>query len=352
MTKQWQAGNRNLITDVPGLRVGNASEATIKSGVTVLSADKPFIASVDVMGGAPGSRETELLAPDKLIEAVDALVLSGGSAFGLDAASGVTERLRQDKRGFQVGPVRVPIVPAAIIFDLINGGDHDWTENPYADLGREAYAALSEDFDIGSTGAGTGATTASNKGGLGSASLILPTGVVVAALVVANPHGHVTVQDSKHFWAAPFEMNDEFGGYGLAQTHDAASIPVNNKFTAYAERYGNTGAPEPAPQGMNTTIAIVATNATLSKSQLKRLAIAAQDGIARAVVPSHTPFDGDLIFSMSTSEVALSHFNADDDTMLLGHAAAVCVSRAIARGIYSATSVPGDTLPSWRSIHW
>lgn len=359
----WRTGEKNLITDVPGLVVGNASDETVKSGVTVLSADTPFVASVDVMGGAPGSRETELLAPDKLVTQIDALVLSGGSAFGLDAASGVTNALRRQKRGFAVGPVRVPIVPTAIIFDLINGGNHQWLENPYPALGEAALASASDVFDIGSVGAGTGATTASLKGGLGSASLVLPNGMVVGALVVANPHGHVTVPGGKHFWAAPFEIGDEYGALGIAQRHDPLSIPVNNKFKAYAELYGTgdddneAGANDKnkkthstkSPDGMNTTIAIVATNAVLDKSQLKRMAVGAQDGMSRAIVPSHTPFDGDLVFAVSTAEQAMADENADP--MLIGHAAAVCLSRAIARAVFLATTHKGDTLPSWQSLH-
>ncbi|MFK7858937.1 MAG: P1 family peptidase [Granulosicoccus sp.] len=348
MKNRWQTGDKNLITDVPGLKVGNAADASLKSGVTVLSADKPFVASVDVMGGAPGSRETELLAPDKLVEAVDALVLSGGSAFGLDAASGVTDGLRHDQRGFQVGPVRVPIVPAAIIFDLVNGGHHDWVNNPYPALGRKAYSAMRDDFDMGTAGAGTGATTGSIKGGLGSASLVLPNGMVVGALVVANPHGHVTVPGSRHFWSAPFEINNEFGGLGVAPKYDPLHIPVNNKFAAYTALYGDGDASDTSPQGMNTTIAIVATNAALGKGQLKRMAVAAQDGIARAIVPSHTPLDGDLVFSLSTSEVPVG--NTIEDAMLLGHAASICLTRAIARGIHQALPVSGDTLPAWRSL--
>ena len=368
MTSQWRTGKKNLITDVPGLLVGNASDERMKSGVTVLSADTPFVASVDVMGGAPGSRETELLAPDKLVTQIDALVLSGGSAFGLDAASGVTNALREQKRGFAVGPVRVPIVPGAIIFDLINGGDHQWLVNPYPALGKAALSAASADFAIGSAGAGTGATTGSLKGGLGSASLVLPNGLVVGALVVANPHGHVTVADSRHFWAAPFEIDDEFGALGVAQTHDPLHIPVNNKFKAYAERYGTGEASKDGdasqhndqhndnsnnsaftPEGMNTTIAIVATNAVLDKSQLKRLAVAAQDGMSRAIVPSHTPFDGDLVFAVSTEELAMT--DASADPMLIGHAAAVCLSRAIARAVFHARTHNNDTLPSWSSLH-
>ncbi len=355
MAKQWQVGARNLITDVPGLQVGNAHDTELKSGVTVLSAQQPFVASVDVMGGAPGSRDIELLAPDKLVEHVDALVLSGGSAFGLDAASGVSSALRRDQRGFTVGPVQVPIVPCAIIFDLINGGNHQWIDNPYSGLGNTAYGQLRKDFAIGSAGAGIGATTARLKGGLGSASLLLPDGVVVGALVVANPHGHVCVPGSQNFWAAPFEINDEFGGLGVADTYDALSLPVNNKFQAYAQMYGD---PAEGAQGsdtagssagLNTTIAIVATNANLTKAQLKRMAVAAQDGMSRAIVPSHTPFDGDLVFAVSTQDQAMS--DPSNDVMLIGHAASVCLSRAIARGIYHANSVEGDTLPSWQQLY-
>lgn len=378
MTQTWQPGPKNLITDVCGLCVGHAASAELKSGVTVLSADVPFLASVDVMGGAPGSRETELLGTDKLVEQVDALVLSGGSAFGLDAASGVVDSLRANNRGFQVGPVKVPIVPGAIIFDLINGGSHTWTENPYPQLGREAYAALDTQFELGSHGAGIGATTGNIKGGLGSASLSFSDGLTVGALVVANPHGQVTVQNTKHFWAAPFEMDNEFGGCGVASSHQPELITLNNKFAAYEKMYGTGTTAKPAAegsasgsaaqdsssqgaslhspsssgsssQGMNTTIAIVATNARLSKAQLKRFAVAAQDGMSRAIVPAHTPLDGDLIFSVSTATRSL-----EDDVnaaMLLGHAASVCLSRAIARGVFNAQAAHGDTLPTWQSLH-
>lgn len=164
-------GPRNLITDVPGVLVGNASDAVLKSGVTVLTAQKPFVAGVDIRGGAPGTREIGLLAPDKLVQTVDALVLSGGSAFGLDAASGVMDRLAALGRGYRVGAVHVPIVPAAILFDLNNGGRKDWASNPYRGLGEAALDAAAPDFGIGSQGAGTGALTARVKGGLGSASV-------------------------------------------------------------------------------------------------------------------------------------------------------------------------------------
>ena len=188
-----RVGRRNLITDVPGIVVGNASHTGYKTGTTVLTADKPFVASVDVMGGAPGTRETDCLAPENLVSDIDALVLSGGSAFGLDAASGVTDALVAAGRGYEVGPVHVPIVPAAVVFDLINGGEKRWGENPYRGLGEQAFVNSAEHFELGSVGAGCGATTANLKGGLGSASVVLDSGATVGALVVVNPHGSVTV---------------------------------------------------------------------------------------------------------------------------------------------------------------
>jgi L-aminopeptidase/D-esterase-like protein len=185
-------GPRNLITDVAGLKVGNSQVNFFKTGSTVLVGDVPFTASVHVMGGAPGTKETDLLAPDKTVDKIDALVLSGGSAFGLDACSGVMDGLRKMGRGFPVGPMRVPIVPGAIIFDLINGGNKDWVENPYRELGREALSTASGEFPLGTVGAGTGALAAMQKGGLGSASVVLKNGYTVGALVVANPMGSVT----------------------------------------------------------------------------------------------------------------------------------------------------------------
>lgn len=331
-----QVGNRNLITDVPGLLVGNAEHETYKTGTTVLTADKPFVASVDVMGGAPGTRETDCLAPENLVTQIDALVLSGGSAFGLDAASGVTDALVAEGRGFEVGPMRVPIVPAAIVFDLINGGEKQWAENPYQALGKEAYANRAEHFELGSYGGGCGATTANLKGGLGSASVVLDSGVTVGALVVVNPHGSVVVPGCDKFWAAPFEVGDEFGGLGAATDFDPLATPVNQKLEAFLEK-------------ANTTIAVVATDLTLDKSACKRFATAAQDGMARAIVPSHTAYDGDLIFGVSTQTQTSQ--DPLKDIMLLGHAGSLCLSRAIARAVYHASAETGDTLPTWQSVH-
>lgn len=324
-----QQGRRNLITDVPGLLVGNAQDASLRSGCTVLTAAQPFAASVKIMGGAPGTRETALLAPDKLVSHVDALVLSGGSAFGLDACQGVTDRLRAAGRGFEIGPVRVPIVPGAIVFDLLNGGDKGWRDNPYPALGRAAYDAIRPDFAIGSAGAGYGALTHQWKGGLGSASTVLESGITLGALVVVNALGSVTGPD-RQFWAAPFEMADEFGGHGLTGPYHPKAEPTLTK------RLGEA-----------TTIAIVATDAALDKAALLRLATAAHDGMARAIQPSHTPFDGDLVFAVSTGARRLN--DPASDGFGLGHAAATTLARAIARGVYAASPAPGDLQPCWQS---
>lgn len=322
-------GQRNLITDIPGLRVGLASDARLKSGVTVLTADAPFACGMHVMGGAPGTRETDLLAPDKTVAGVDALVLSGGSAFGLAACDGVAAGLRAQGRGFAVGAARVPIVPGAIVFDLLNGGDKDWAENPYPALGRAALDAAGVDFPLGSTGAGTGAATARWKGGLGSASSVLDSGVTVGALVVVNALGDPTGADGR-FWAAAWEMGAEFGNHGAPSRFDPHHEPRAIKRQREA-----------------TTIAIVATDAALDKAALTRMAIAAHDGMARALVPSHTPMDGDLIFAASTGARPAS----PEDAFALGHIAAATLSRAIARAVYHATPAPGDLQPCWARTH-
>ena len=327
-----QAGPTNSITDIAGLRVGNAQDDQLKSGTTVVVGDAPFTASVAVMGGAPGTRETDLLAPDKSVAAVDALVLSGGSAFGLDACSGVVEGLRADKRGFQIGAAQIPLVPGAILFDLLNGGAKDWSENPYRALGLSAYRAAHREFDIGSVGAGTGALTAMLKGGLGTASLVLPDGSTVAALVAANPVGAVTTPGDKHFYAAPFEIDNEFGGHGPDPASGLGLSRESRKMNAMSAR-------------ANTTIAIVATDAALTKAQCHRVATAAHDGIARACVPAHTPNDGDLVFALTTDARPAA------DVLLTGHAAALCLSRAIARAVYAAAPAEGDIMPCWSTAN-
>lgn len=332
----FKAGRRNLITDVAGLRVGNADDATLKSGVTVVLCDEPAVAGVQVLGGAPGTRETDLLEPHNIVETVNAIVLSGGSAFGLDAASGVQAALREKGIGFEVGGQCIPIVPAAILFDLINGGDKDWGRYPpYRELGYEAVQNAAQDFAIGTAGAGAGALTASLKGGLGSASTVLENGVTVGALVAANPVGSVTVGDSRNFWAAPFEIGQEFGGLGYPSPLSANATDISLKFRQQPKA------------GANTTIAIIATDAVLTKAAAKRLAIAAHDGFARAIWPTHTPFDGDLVFALATGRSNIA-FDPDAATDLYA-AAGATIARAIARAVYAATPAAGDLMPVWSS---
>lgn len=336
-------GPKNLITDVPGLLVGSAQDEVLKSGSTVLLAQEPLTASVHVMGGAPGTRETDLLAPDKSVAKIDALVLSGGSAFGLDACSGVVDGLRAQGRGFALGPAIIPLVPGAILFDLLNGGDKTWQDNPYRDLGRSAFDDASEDFDLGSHGAGTGAMTAMLKGGLGSASFVLENGVTVGALVAANPMGSVTTPGARHFWAAPFEVDGEFGGLGPDPASGLGRRLDSRKMQAMRDLAA--GQEIPVERG-NTTIAIVATDAALTKAECQRMATAAHDGIGRATVPAHAPGDGDLVFAVSTGAQTLAQPEAE--LAQIGHAAALCLSRAIARAVFHATPKDKDLLPCWR----
>ncbi|MFH6784082.1 MULTISPECIES: P1 family peptidase [Methylobacterium] len=322
------------LTDIAGIRVGHAEDARALSGVTAIVFDAPTVAAVDIRGGGPGTRETDLLDPERTVTGVDALVLSGGSVFGLDAAGGVVAWLAETGRGFAVGPARVPIVPAAILFDLLNGGDKAWGRYaPYRDLGYTAAAAAGAGpVAMGSVGAGLGARTATLKGGLGSASAAVEgTGARVAALVAVNALGRVTVGDGPHFWAGPFEEGAEFGGLGPAPT-----IPPD----AFAW-------PRKPMPGANTTIAVVATDARLTKAEARRLAVTAQDGLARAIVPAHTPLDGDLVFAAATGAVPLA--DPVGDLARLGDAAARVLARAVALGVYHASALPvAGAQATWR----
>ena len=323
---------RNLITDIAGIRVGHAGEQKLASGSTVVVFERAVAASVDVRGGGPGTRETALLDPAQTIEGIDAIVLSGGSAFGLDAASGVQAYMREIGRGFRIRDAVVPIVPGAIMFDLLNGGDKNWGRYPpYRDFGYEAAKAASVDFALGSAGAGLGATTATLKGGVGSASAVTADGITVGALVVVNAVGTTTVGTGPHFWAAPFEQAREFGGRGSPAKFSEADLALRAK-----------GGP-----AENTTIAVIATDAQLSKAQCNRLAVMAQDGYARAIYPVHTPLDGDVIFAAATGAKPL----ADPFYGLagLGMLAANVMARAIARGVYEAKALPfPGALPAWK----
>jgi len=321
---------RNLITDVEGVRVGHAGDARLGSGVTAVVFDEPAVASIDLRGGGPGTRETALLDPAQTVSGIDAIALSGGSAFGLDAASGVQAWLREQGRGFAVRTARVPIVPGAILFDLLSGGAKEWERYPpYRELGYQAANSANADCALGSVGAGLGANTVNLKGGIGSASEIAD-GIAIGALAAVNAAGSVTIGDSRYFWAAPFEREKEFGGAGLP-----ASIPP----AALEPRFKGSA-------GANTTLVVVATDAILSKAQARRIAVMAQTGVARAIYPVHTPLDGDVLFAAATGKKELSeplHAIAR-----LGAVAANVTARAIARAVYEATALPfPGALPSW-----
>ena len=310
---------RNLLTDIPGIRVGHADDSRLASGVTAILFDTPLIAAVDMRGGGPGSRETDLLDPARTVERIDAIVLSGGSAFGLDAASGVQAYLRSIGRGYAVGTALVPLVPGAILFDLLNGGNKDWGRYPpYRELAYAAAERAGADFALGSVGAGLGATTVNFKGGIGSASAVTDSGFAVGALAAVNAAGSVVVDDGPWFWAAPYEQNGEFGGHGFPAIVPARALAARTK-----------GAPR-----QSTTLAVAATDAVLSKAQAKHLAVMAQDGLARAIHPVHTPLDGDIVFVVATGQRPLA--NPPFDLMAIGTAAAQVVARAIARGVFEA----------------
>ena len=336
-----EPGPRNLITDVPGLLVGQAEDEAGITGTTVVLCEMPAVAAVDVRGGAPGSRETELLDPAALVQRVDAIVLSGGSAFGLDAAGGVMEGLAAAGRGFAVRNVRVPIVPAAILFDLAFPGRRHWSgKPPHRRLGREALARAGPDFRLGNAGAGLGAKAGRLKGGVGSASLRLGDGAMVGALVAVNSWGSAVRPDCERLWAA----EQAFDGEIEAQPALPAALLDPEDFSACAA---------PAA-GANTTIAVVATDMPLDKSECRRLAIMAQDGLAQAIRPAHTPFDGDTVFALAVvpggpGGPGGEGAEVDPATLArLGAAAASCLARAIMRAVTEAEPLGG--LPSWRQL--
>lgn len=313
----------NLLTDVAGLSVGHADDARVASGVTAILFDRPAVTSIAILGGAPGVRDTALLEPEMTVEAVDAVLLSGGSAFGLDAAGGAMAALVEAGRGFSVGPARVPIVPQAVLFDLLNGGDKAWGRNsPYGALGHDAVRKAARHFALGTAGAGYGATTATLKGGLGSASAVSSEGITVGAIVAVNAVGSATIGDGPHFWAAPYERDAEFGGLGFPATLPEAALRPRLK----------GGVRE------NTTIALVATDAKLTKAEAKRLALSAHDGLARALRPGHTPMDGDTVFAAATGLKPLP--NGTTTLTELAILAADTLARAIARGVYEAEALP------------
>ena len=329
----------NLITDVAGLRVGQAMDPLARTGVTVILPDDRTVCAVDVRGGGPGTRETDALGADTLVEAVDAVVLSGGSVYGLAAADGVAAWLGARGRGFGLvttpGVPPSPVVPAAILYDLANGGDKAWGEvPPHGALGRAAVAAAAADFEQGTAGAGYGAMAGSLKGGIGSASILSADGFAVGAIVAVNSWGSVTAPGGRIFWAAPFEIDGEFGGLG------------SSGLRAAPDDWGRAKTPADV---RNTTIACVATDVALTPAQARRLAIMAQDGLARAIRPIHAPFDGDVVFAMSTAARPMPQA-ADYTIARLGSLAADTLARAVARAVYEATPWPGSQVVCWRGL--
>jgi L-aminopeptidase/D-esterase-like protein len=326
---------KNLLTDIAGVRVGHADDQALASGVTAVIFDTPAVAAIDIRGGGPGIREGAVLDLENTVEQIHGIALAGGSAFGLEAGGGVQAWLAEQGRGFAVGGALIPIVPGAICFDLLNGGDKGWGRfPPYRDLGYAAAVAAAEDFALGSVGAGLGATTANFKGGIGSASAATAAGVRVAALAVVNAVGSVTVGDGPWFWAAPFETGGELGGRGLPPSFTSDMLRMRIK--------GGTA----ATSMENTTLAVVVTDAALTKPQARRLAMIAQTGFARAIYPVHAPLDGDVVFAASTGEKPVDPLAGLTE---LGMVAANVMARAIARGVHEATALPfPGALPAWK----
>lgn len=331
---------RNLITDVPGVRVGNAHDARAATGVTVAMFEQSTTASVATLGGAPGSRATSLLEPEMTRGQIDAVVLSGGSLYGLDAAGGVSAVLCAEGKGVPIGGIVFPTAVQAILFDLLNGGEKDWLTEPlkqrppYWDLGRDAALAASQDFALGTAGAGYGATTVGLKGGLGSTSARTSQGFAVGALVAVNAVGSAIIGEGPHFWAAPYEQGAEFGGVGWPQTIPPEALVIRFK--------------RPPPPATATSIGMVATDARLTKAECKRLAIMANAGLAKSLRPVNAPTDGDTVFAAATGSAG-----GDVDPFVLaelGTVAADCLARAVARGVYEATALPYKTsLPDWKT---
>jgi L-aminopeptidase/D-esterase-like protein len=327
---KFRPGPKNLITDVAGLKVGHATDENARSGATALLCGSGWAAAVDVRGGGPGTRETDALASENLVGRAHAVVLAGGSVFGLAAADGVAAWLSSQNIGLQwrSDSPAIPIVPCAVLHDLGNGGDKNWgLAPPYRDFGLRACSASATDFALGSVGAGRGAMAGLRKGGIGSASVDLHGGLIVGALVALNSVGSALMPDGKTYWAWSFELGNEFGGCGPPTGAMDLSDPAPDESRLLA-----IGRLTP---GANTTLGVIACNADLSTVECKRVAMMAQDGIARAVRPAHTPFDGDTVFALASGELPLQK-NPLRAAQIgrIGSAAADCLARAIARAVH------------------
>lgn len=327
-----QPGTHNCITDVGSIAVGHASSARHQTGVTVIRCDQQLTAACDIRGGAPGSRETAMLAEENLVQQIDALVLTGGSVFGLAAADGVTAALAAAGRGLRLGDESplVPIVPAAVLYDLENSGDKNWGQTPpYRELGIEALETASTPATFGAVGAATGARAGTLQGGVGTASIDLGKGVVVGAIAAVNSIGSAVLPDGKTFYGWPYELNGEFGGQTAPKNSDLSEpLPKFSRLHSTAE----------AKAGKSTTLAVVATSMEFTRVELKRIATMAHDGMARAIRPAHSPFDGDIVFALSAAGVSGPRESASRSLAVTraGAAAADCLTRSVCRGVYAA----------------
>lgn len=337
-----RTGPRNLITDVAGIKIGQAQDADARTGVTVILAETPAVAAVDVRGGGPAGRETDVLKAENLVQEVDAIVLSGGSVYGLAAADGIAAWMGMRGRGYGMGGGTgvppSPIVPAACLYDLANGGNKQWgMDTPYRRLAVEALEDATDTFALGTAGAGYGAQAGGLKGGIGSASAVTADGWTVGAIAAVNSVGSVIAPHSKQFWAAPFEIEGEFGALGTSDLAAAHEDWGSAKFN-------------PRPRE-NTTLAVIATDVELTRVECQRLAIMAQDGLSRAIRPAHAPFDGDTVFVLSTGKIKIEDPTQRNIAVTrLGNIAADVLARAIARGVYEATAYDGTTAGTWKAL--
>lgn len=312
------------IVDVPGVLVGHAQNEEALTGCSVILLEQPSVCGVDVRGSAPGTRETDLLDPVNLVSVVHGICLSGGSAYGLDAATGVMQYLEEKGVGLDVGYGVVPIIPAAVLFDLAVG---DHRIRPDRQMGYEAAQAASKEEVIqGNVGAGTGASVGklngfgnAMKSGLGTASVTLPNGLVIGAIVAVNAVGHVVDPQTGTILAGPRDAEGNI--------RDSMELMIQHAFT-------------PIPPGTNTTIAVVASNARLTKAEAKKVAQMAHDGLARTIRPIHTMYDGDTIFAVATGEVASS-------VDLVGTLSADVLAEAVIQAVKHAEAAGG--LPAHRS---
>ena len=317
-----QASNKSSITDITGIKVGHFTDKRRPTGCTVILTEAGAVASVDVRGAAPGTRETDLLDPKNLVQQVHAIVLSGGSAFGLETATGVVKYLEERGIGYDVGVAKVPIVPAAILFDL---GVGDAKIRPDANAGYEACKNASDKMPAeGNVGAGAGATVGklfgnnrAMKGGIGTASIKLPNSVTVGAIVAVNAVGDIFDPTNNKMIAG-------------ARTADGKKLMGTMNAILRGEN------PPPILGGTNTTIGVVATDAKLDKAQCQKIAQMAHDGLARTINPAHTMFDGDTIFALATGKSA-----TPANVTLLGALAAEVMAQAVVRAVKAAKGIPG-----------